>query len=128
VTTSPGITGSPASEVLFTSKAPTCVIATQSALNPGASGSVTAGAGQFGDPVNAFTKRPSPNSSAAFTVTEYVIVTTWPTFRRGPSTDTRGGAAEEIRVETSGWSSGVYYGRVRASSGGESETELIKIV
>lgn len=38
-----------------------------------------------------------------------------------------GGAAEEIRVNTSGWGSGVYYARVRARQDGREETTLIKI-
>ncbi|MCH8567286.1 MAG: T9SS type A sorting domain-containing protein [Balneolales bacterium] len=39
----------------------------------------------------------------------------------------RGGTAEEVRVDTSGWSSGVYFARVRAQADGREETELIKI-
>ncbi len=38
-----------------------------------------------------------------------------------------GGSAEEVLVDTSSWSSGVYYARVRASNGGTEETRLIKI-
>ena len=39
----------------------------------------------------------------------------------------RGGTPEEVLVDTSGWSSGVYYARVRASQSGREETRLIKI-
>lgn len=39
----------------------------------------------------------------------------------------RGGTPEEVLVDTSGWSSGVYYARVRATNGGREETRLIKI-
>ncbi len=38
-----------------------------------------------------------------------------------------GGSAEEVRVDTSGWSSGVYYARVRAGNQSGEETRLIKI-
>lgn len=38
-----------------------------------------------------------------------------------------GGAAEEVRVSTAGWGSGVYYARVRARQDGREETTLIKI-
>lgn len=39
----------------------------------------------------------------------------------------RGGTPEEIRIDTSGWSSGAYYARVRASAEGREETKLIRI-
>lgn len=38
-----------------------------------------------------------------------------------------GGSAEEVRVNTSGWGSGVYYARIRARQDGREETTLIKI-
>ncbi len=43
-------------------------------------------------------------------------------------TDSRGRSPEEIRLNTSSWGNGVYFARVRARSGGESETKMIKIV
>lgn len=39
----------------------------------------------------------------------------------------RGGVAGEVRIDTSGWSSGAYYARVRASANGREETKLIRI-
>jgi len=39
----------------------------------------------------------------------------------------RGGSSEEVLVDTSGWGSGVYFARVRATQGGREETRLIKI-
>ncbi|AXJ00156.1 M6 family metalloprotease domain-containing protein [Cyclonatronum proteinivorum] len=39
----------------------------------------------------------------------------------------RGGVPEEVLIDTSGWSSGAYYARVRASANGREETKLIRI-
>ena len=43
-------------------------------------------------------------------------------------TESRGRSPEEIRLNTSSWGNGVYFARVRARNGGESETKMIKIV
>ncbi len=42
--------------------------------------------------------------------------------------ESRGRSPEEIRINTSSWGNGVYFARVRARNGGQSETKLIKIV
>ncbi len=43
------------------------------------------------------------------------------------SVQARGGVPEEVLVNTSSWSNGVYFARVKATANGRSETRLIKI-
>jgi len=42
--------------------------------------------------------------------------------------ESQGRFPEEIRIDTSSWGNGIYFARVRARNGAESETKLIKIV
>ena len=42
--------------------------------------------------------------------------------------DSRGRYPEELRLNTSSWGNGIYFGRIRASNGQGSETKMIKIV
>ncbi len=42
--------------------------------------------------------------------------------------ESRGRHPEEIRLNTSSWGNGVYFGRIRARNGSNSETKMIKIV
>ncbi|TVQ72472.1 MAG: T9SS C-terminal target domain-containing protein [Balneolaceae bacterium] len=42
--------------------------------------------------------------------------------------ESQGRFPEEIRMDTSSWGNGIYFARVRARNGAESETKLIKIV
>ena len=42
--------------------------------------------------------------------------------------ESQGRFPEEIRINTSSWGNGVYFARVRARNGGQSETKMIKIV
>ena len=42
--------------------------------------------------------------------------------------ESQGRFPEEIRIDTTSWGNGVYFARVRARNGAESETKLIKIV
>lgn len=42
--------------------------------------------------------------------------------------ETRGGMPEEVEVNTSSWGSGVYFGKVKARNGNNSESRMIKIV
>ncbi len=42
--------------------------------------------------------------------------------------ESQGRFPEEIRINTSSWGNGVYFARIRARNGGQSETKMIKIV